>query len=229
MTWLDEKGRMPMQNAVLVGLSRQVGLAREMDVVANNIANLNTTGYKADGSTVRGISFHRRAGRPDRQPRELRARPRRLARYEPRADRAHRQFARCRRGRQRLPGGADAARRTLHPQRLDADQSDGPARHQRRQSGARRRRPDLAAADRPASVDQPRRHDQRARRQLESQFGARQASAGHVRQSAAAAERRRQHFQCDRPACSRNPRRRPASCKAPSRNRTCAAWSRCRA
>ena len=39
-----------MQNAVLVGLSRQVALARELDVVANNIANLNTTGYKADGS-----------------------------------------------------------------------------------------------------------------------------------------------------------------------------------
>jgi len=39
-----------MQNAILVGLSRQVGLAREMDVVANNIANLNTTGFKADGS-----------------------------------------------------------------------------------------------------------------------------------------------------------------------------------
>jgi len=39
-----------MDNAVLVGLSRQVGLAREMDVVANNIANLDTTGYKADGS-----------------------------------------------------------------------------------------------------------------------------------------------------------------------------------
>jgi flagellar basal-body rod protein FlgF len=41
---------MLMQNAVLVGLSRQAGLAREMDVVSNNIANLNTTGYKADGS-----------------------------------------------------------------------------------------------------------------------------------------------------------------------------------
>jgi len=39
-----------MENAVLVGLSRQVGLGREMDVVANNIANLNTTGYKADGA-----------------------------------------------------------------------------------------------------------------------------------------------------------------------------------
>ena len=39
-----------MDNAVLVGLSRQMALGREMDVVANNIANLNTTGYKADGS-----------------------------------------------------------------------------------------------------------------------------------------------------------------------------------
>jgi len=39
-----------MQNAVLVGLSRQMALARELDVVANNIANLNTTGFKADGS-----------------------------------------------------------------------------------------------------------------------------------------------------------------------------------
>ena len=39
-----------MQNAILIGLSRQVGLAREMDVVSNNIANMNTTGYKADSS-----------------------------------------------------------------------------------------------------------------------------------------------------------------------------------
>ena len=39
-----------MPISTLVGLSRQVGLAREMDVVANNIANMNTTGYKADGS-----------------------------------------------------------------------------------------------------------------------------------------------------------------------------------
>ena len=39
-----------MQNAFLVGLSRQVALSRELDVVANNIANMNTNGYKADGS-----------------------------------------------------------------------------------------------------------------------------------------------------------------------------------
>ena len=39
-----------MQNALLVGLSRQVALGRELDVVANNIANINTTGFKSDGS-----------------------------------------------------------------------------------------------------------------------------------------------------------------------------------
>ena len=39
-----------MQNTLLVGLSRQMALGRELDVVANNIANIDTTGYKADGS-----------------------------------------------------------------------------------------------------------------------------------------------------------------------------------
>src|ERR1044072_5110200 len=40
-----------MENASLVGLSRQMALSRELDVVANNIANINTSGYKSD-STV---------------------------------------------------------------------------------------------------------------------------------------------------------------------------------
>ena len=39
-----------MQNSLLIGLSRQVALARELDVVANNIANIDTTGFKADGA-----------------------------------------------------------------------------------------------------------------------------------------------------------------------------------
>ena len=34
-----------MQNTLLIGLSRQVALQRELDVVSNNIANMNTTGY----------------------------------------------------------------------------------------------------------------------------------------------------------------------------------------
>jgi len=39
-----------MDNALLIGLSRQTALRRELDVVANNIANINTTGFKADGA-----------------------------------------------------------------------------------------------------------------------------------------------------------------------------------
>src|SRR5436309_13783183 len=39
-----------MENALLIGLSRQTALQRELDVVANNIANINTTGFKADGA-----------------------------------------------------------------------------------------------------------------------------------------------------------------------------------
>jgi flagellar basal-body rod protein FlgF/flagellar basal-body rod protein FlgG len=39
-----------MDNAVLIGLSRQMALHRELEVVANNVANINTTGYKADGA-----------------------------------------------------------------------------------------------------------------------------------------------------------------------------------
>jgi flagellar basal-body rod protein FlgF len=38
-----------MENALLVALSRQTSLRRSLDVIANNIANLNTSGYKSDG------------------------------------------------------------------------------------------------------------------------------------------------------------------------------------
>jgi flagellar basal-body rod protein FlgF len=40
-----------MENALLVGLSRQMALSRELDIVANNIANINTTGFKADNAS----------------------------------------------------------------------------------------------------------------------------------------------------------------------------------
>ncbi len=42
-----------MQNALLVGLSRQVALRRELDVVANNVANMNTNGYKSQSMLFR--------------------------------------------------------------------------------------------------------------------------------------------------------------------------------
>ena len=39
-----------MDNSLLVAMSRQVTLERQIDVVANNIANLNTAGFKATSS-----------------------------------------------------------------------------------------------------------------------------------------------------------------------------------
>jgi len=39
-----------MQNALLIGLSRQTILERQLDVISNNIANVNTSGFKADAS-----------------------------------------------------------------------------------------------------------------------------------------------------------------------------------
>lgn len=38
-----------MENTLLVALSRQGGLRREMNAVAHNIANMNTQGYKREG------------------------------------------------------------------------------------------------------------------------------------------------------------------------------------
>ncbi len=39
-----------MQNALLVGVSSQMALQRELDVIGNNMANVSTTGFKARSS-----------------------------------------------------------------------------------------------------------------------------------------------------------------------------------
>jgi flagellar basal body rod protein FlgG len=39
-----------MQNSLLVGLSRQMSLSHQIDIIANNIANIDTTGFKADNA-----------------------------------------------------------------------------------------------------------------------------------------------------------------------------------
>ena len=36
-----------LENTAYIGLSRQLALQRQMDMVANNIANMNTTGFKS--------------------------------------------------------------------------------------------------------------------------------------------------------------------------------------
>ena len=44
-----------MDNTLITGLSRQTALQRELDVVANNIANVNTTGFKANGTVFANL------------------------------------------------------------------------------------------------------------------------------------------------------------------------------
>jgi flagellar basal-body rod protein FlgF len=39
-----------LENTLLIGLSRQTALLRDLDVIANNVANVNTTGFKADSA-----------------------------------------------------------------------------------------------------------------------------------------------------------------------------------
>jgi flagellar basal-body rod protein FlgF len=39
-----------MENALLVGLSRQMALSHELDIIANNVANIDTTGFKSDNA-----------------------------------------------------------------------------------------------------------------------------------------------------------------------------------
>src|SRR5690606_15899910 len=40
--------RETMENALLIGLSRQIALQHQMDAIANNLANVQTAGYKSD-------------------------------------------------------------------------------------------------------------------------------------------------------------------------------------
>ena len=56
-----------MENTLYVSLSRQMTLRREMDVIANNIANADTTGFKVENLLVRTepASPARMAGGPN--------------------------------------------------------------------------------------------------------------------------------------------------------------------
>lgn len=50
-----------MDNAAYVALSRQMTLRRELDITANNIANMNTTGFKLES-----LEIHTETARPAR-------------------------------------------------------------------------------------------------------------------------------------------------------------------
>jgi len=44
-----------MENALLIGLSKQMALQRQMDVIANNLANVATSGYKSETLTFEEV------------------------------------------------------------------------------------------------------------------------------------------------------------------------------
>ena len=49
-----------MDNTKYIALSRQMALWKQMDIVSNNIANMNTTGYKQDDAVLPHIWCRRR-------------------------------------------------------------------------------------------------------------------------------------------------------------------------
>ena len=52
-----------MENALLIGLSRQIALGRELDVIANNMANVTTNGFKARNARFQEYPDAGREGR----------------------------------------------------------------------------------------------------------------------------------------------------------------------
>ena len=216
-----------MENTLLIGLSRQTALQRELDVVANNIANVNTTGFKADGAVFAEFLQSRASA-------ELFAAPdRRMSFVQDRMS-----WHDMSQGTIQQTGGPldvaidgegmlvvqTAARRALHPQRRVADQQPRRARDPRRRQGAGRQRADRAAAHRPRHRHHQGRHDQGPRGpEPQFRFHARQAPPRDVRRPAATAEGRRIDLRGARTASRRRRCRTPTrmSCRARSRSRTC--------
>ena len=226
---VHQRGEPPMENALLIGLSRQMVLERQMDVVANNLANVNTNGFKTDASLFQeylktGAHEDNFVG-GDRAVSYVQDRGT-YRDFTQGALSADQQSARSRDRRRRLPRGADARRRALHPRRRPAAQQPGPAGDGRRRSRARRQRPDRVPADRPRHQRFARRHRHRAGRQRPDRRDPRQASPRQLRQRAAAAEGRLQPLFRRRRRRARSPTSNPRSARASSRSPTSTRWRR---
>ena len=212
-----------MQNTLLVGLSRQVVLERQMDVVANNVANINTSGYKADRSLFQEYlasnAHEDNFATPDRRVSFVQDRAT-FHDFSAGPDRRDQEPARRRDRRRGLPRGADPGRRALHPRRRPADQQPGPARHRLRLPGARQFRPDRVPADRSRHQHCRRRQRHRSGRHRPHRLGPRQAAHGLLRAGAAAREGRLQPLFGRRPARPPRPTPPRGCARASSRSRT---------
>ena len=104
-----------MQSSLYVALSGQVALQKRLDTIANNIANMNTGGYRAEE-----VSFATVLSKPGRAPTAFATAgdsyiSRRTGEMDP-----DRQPARHRRAGRRLVRGADAGRHRLYARRPPA-------------------------------------------------------------------------------------------------------------
>ena len=217
-----------MQNALLVGLSRQVALRRELDVVANNIANLNTTGYKADGAVFEEFIVRPPGSTTPWAPQtgQLRAGPRDLAR--PRQGPLERTgnpldvaidgtaSSRCRRR------AASATRATARC-RSTTTANSSPAKAIRCSANPARSRFSRTTAASPSAPTAPsacaRATTPRLNRSAANSASSAFDKPAACRRTAAAPSRRRR-------TSRHSPTRPRASCRARSKNPTCAPSSR---
>ncbi len=140
-----------MENALLIGLSRQTALERQMDIVANNVANVNTSGYKADNTL-----FEEYLNTPAHEDNFV-ANDRRVSFTQDRG--TYRDMTQGAVEATNNPldiaidGTAFLAVQTPNGERYTRDgnlhiNNQGPDRDRERQSGVGRQRPDRASADR---------------------------------------------------------------------------------
>ncbi len=174
-----------MDRMIYLSMSGAKAMLQRQDVLAHNLANVSTTGFRAelaafravpvlgDGASTRVYALESTNGYSD----------------APGLVREHRPRARRGAERQGHAGGAVARRhRGLHPRRRPRPGCRGPADHAQRAAGAGRRRADHRAGQ-GAHRHRCRRHHQRHRRQRPA-AGAGQAQAGDARRTDAARRRR---------------------------------------
>ena len=116
----DQKGSAEaMDNSLLVSLSQQLAAYRAMDVIANNLANVSTPGFKREAAKFEEYVTHVRPaeGQTGPQTRQLREGCRRDARSRPGQYRADRRALRFRHHRQGLFAVQTPHRHALHPRR----------------------------------------------------------------------------------------------------------------
>ena len=106
-----------MDNSLLVSLSQQLAAYRSMDVIANNLANVSTPGFKREAAKFEEYVAQVRPAEGQKGPQiaQLREGRRRGARSEPGRIEHDRRAASIRHQRQGLFHGPDAGRRCATP------------------------------------------------------------------------------------------------------------------